>query len=146
MGAKMENKSENIGVKMENKNEIMGAKMENKNEIMGAKMENKSEIKSENKSKIQDDRKESLKLKGDLSLDGIIRARKYLMEDGSEMKTILNEKKVLMLPESISFDAQGNMNVGNTQNNINLNIEGQLCIGKTCIDAATLTKLIKLAK
>ncbi len=141
MGAKMESISEKtMGPKMESET-IMGPKMESENTV-GPKMEGRSE----NNTKIQNDRKESLKLKGDLSLDGIIRARKYLMEDGSDMKTILSEKKVLILPESISFDAQGNMNVGSTQNNINLNIEGQLCIGKTCIDSSTLVKLIKLAK
>jgi hypothetical protein len=151
MGAKMESISEKtMGPKMESEN-IVGPKMESET-IMGPKMESentvgpKMESRSENNTKIQNDRKESLKLKGDLSLDGIIRARKYLMEDGSDMKTILSEKKVLILPESISFDAQGNMNVGSTQNNINLNIEGQLCIGKTCIDSSTLVKLIKLAK
>ena len=161
MGAKMESISEKtMGPKMESET-IMGPKMESET-IMGPKMESentvgpkmesentvgpKMESRSENNTKIQNDRKESLKLKGDLSLDGIIRARKYLMEDGSDMKTILSEKKVLILPESISFDAQGNMNVGSTQNNINLNIEGQLCIGKTCIDSSTLVKLIKLAK
>jgi hypothetical protein len=87
------------------------------------------------------ERKESLRLQGDLSLDGIIRAKRFIMEDGSEMKTIVNEKEVLALPQSISFDAQGNMLVGNSQKNINLNIEGQLCIGKTCIDEVSLQKL-----
>jgi hypothetical protein len=91
-------------------------------------------------------RKESLRLQGDLSLDGIIRAKRFIMEDGTEMKTIVNNKEVLALPQSISFDTQGNMLVGNSQKNINLNIEGQLCIGKTCIDESSLQKLKGLLK
>lgn len=59
---------------------------------------------------------DSLRLRGDLSLDGTIRASKYLMEDGSEMKSILSEKKVFTMPDTVSFDAQGNMTVGSKKN------------------------------
>ncbi len=54
---------------------------------------------------------DSLRLRGNLSLDGTIRAGKFLMADGSEMKTVVQEQKVSVLPESVSFDAQGNMTV-----------------------------------
>ncbi len=59
---------------------------------------------------------DSLRLKGNLSLDGTIRAGKFLMADGSEMKTVIQEQKVAAIPESVSFDAQGNMAVGSKTN------------------------------
>ena len=51
---------------------------------------------------------DSLRLRGNLSLDGTIRASKYLMEDGSDMKLSSSQSG---LPSSVSFDAQGNMNM-----------------------------------
>lgn len=68
---------------------------------------------------------DSLRLKGNLSLDGTIRAGKFLMADGSEMKTVVNETKVMALPETISFDAQGNMTVGSKVNNNKLRFSTQ---------------------
>jgi len=59
---------------------------------------------------------DSLRLRGNLSLDGTIRAGKFLMADGSEMKTVVQEQKVSALPDSVSFDAQGNMVVGSKTN------------------------------
>ena len=60
---------------------------------------------------------DSLRLKGNLSLDGTIRAGKFLMADGSEMKTVIQEQKVAAIPETVTFDAQGNMAVGSKGNN-----------------------------
>jgi hypothetical protein len=71
------------------------------------------------------DIEESLRLKGNLSLDGTIRAGKYLMADGSEMKTIVNEQKVAVIPETVSFDAQGNMVVGSKGDNNKLKLSTQ---------------------
>jgi hypothetical protein len=68
---------------------------------------------------------DSLRLKGNLSLDGTIRAGRFLMADGSEMKTVVNEQKVMALPETVSFDAQGNMTVGNKVNNNKLRLSNQ---------------------
>jgi len=56
---------------------------------------------------------DSLRLKGNLSLDGTIRASRYLMEDGSDMKLSSSQSG---LPNNVSFDTQGNMNMNGNMN------------------------------
>jgi len=68
---------------------------------------------------------DSLRLKGNLSLDGTIRAGRFLMADGSEMKTVVNETKVAAVPETVSFDAQGSMTVGSKVNTNKLKFSTQ---------------------
>ena len=71
-----------------------------------------SQSQSQSNVKTLDD---SLRLKGNLSLDGTIRASRYLMEDGSDMKLSSSQSG---LPSNVSFDAQGNMIMNGNMNTI----------------------------
>jgi hypothetical protein len=68
---------------------------------------------------------DTLSLKGNLDLAGRIKASKFLFDDGTEMKTVVQEQKVAALPENVSFDAQGNMIVGGKGINNKLKISNQ---------------------
>jgi len=68
---------------------------------------------------------DTLSLKGNLDLAGRIKASKFLFDDGTEMKTVVQEQKVAAVPETVSFDAQGNMTVGSKVNNNKLRFSNQ---------------------
>lgn len=135
---------------------------------------------------------DALKLRGNLTLDGTIKASRYIMDDGSQLNEIISEKRVYTAPESLNFDAQGNMTVGNNNNKNNLlvanqfitspdesvgsviandtdkykqlmlvgnkssgirtvgiwdklNVNGQLCVGTTCVNENTFAKIVSSA-
>ena len=94
-------------------------------------LENFADIAPSSQSQTQSNVKtfdDSLRLKGNLSLDGTIRASRYLMEDGSDMKLSSSQSG---LPSNVSFDAQGNMNMsGNMNMNGNMNTTGTIKAGK----------------
>jgi hypothetical protein len=87
---------------------------------------------------------DSLRLKGNLSLDGAIRAGKYLMADGSEMKTIVNERKVLALPEKVTFDAQGNMKTEGSVGAAGFTVGGGQNINKYSLDDNKVNLLLRM--
>jgi hypothetical protein len=133
---------------------------------------------------------DALILKGNLTLDGVVTASRFVKDDGTLLNEVISEKRVYTAPVSLSFDAQGNMTVGNTSNKNNLiianqfltapdetvgsviandtdkykqlmivgnksssgartvgiwdklNVNGQLCVGSTCVNEDIFAKLV----
>jgi hypothetical protein len=72
--------------------------------------------------KFTDTTNDSLNLKGNLSMDGTIKATKYLLPDGSQLSSGQSS-----FPSNITFDSQGNMTI-----NGNLSVNGTIVMnGKT---------------
>lgn len=78
---------------------------------------------------------DSLRLKGNLALDGSLKATKFILDDGSEMRTVVQEQKVTALPNNVTFDAQGNMNTsGNVFSSKGFQVEGPDNLNKYSLD------------
>jgi len=63
---------------------------------------------------------DALKLRGNLTLDGTVKASRFIMDDGKPLTQIISEKRVYTTPDSVTFDAQGNMTLGNMNNKNNI--------------------------
>jgi hypothetical protein len=69
--------------------------------------------------------KDSLSLRGNLTLDGAIKAQRFIKEDGSELNEIMSEKRVFAVPDTLTFDAQGYMTIGGKKNDNKLLFSSQ---------------------